>query len=191
MWDNLYAIIILNLGFYIVFAAGLGATYLAVFGLPLIVPTDDIWVGFLATIMLLIIAHVLFNVYAGAVCCVTKDIAHYITPTFASFFKYFKETWKSSAMTSRSCGMTRHNILPRHEPFAAGRLSRGSTGTSSRVGAYGCSVRSPSPRAAMLPHRSGRPTVWCGVVKRCTADSPTSSTTSVEAFTIAPSAALN
>ncbi|MBN1525149.1 MAG: hypothetical protein JW904_11730 [Spirochaetales bacterium] len=96
MWDNLYGIIILNLGFYIVFAATFGMSYLTIIGLSVFIPQDNIFGGFSAMMIIMIFVHCFYNVYAGAVSGVTKDIAYYQPPTFAAFFQYLKETWKTS-----------------------------------------------------------------------------------------------
>jgi uncharacterized membrane protein YesL len=83
MWDNMYRIVILNLGF--ILAMG------AVFFLPYLFQ-DSVALFFVA----LAVGIEVFFLYAGAAFRVTSDIADYKQPGFAEFFRYFTETWKTS-----------------------------------------------------------------------------------------------
>jgi len=88
MWDNLFRIIILNLG------------YIAVLGIAVLVPYLGQYVTFLpqsvAFFIVLYIAIALVSVYSGAASCITGEIADYQEPGFKSFLPYLKETYKPS-----------------------------------------------------------------------------------------------
>jgi hypothetical protein len=87
MWDNLFRVVILNLG-YILCASGL------VF-LPSLFPSGAESINPLSVVVFLVFTVVLF-VYTGGVSRVARDIADYGTPGFKDFWTYIKETALSS-----------------------------------------------------------------------------------------------
>ena len=90
MWDNLFRIIILNLG------------YIAVLGIAVLVPYLGQYVTFLpqsvAFFIVLFISIALVSVYSGAASGITREIADYQEPGFKSFLPYLKETYKPSLL---------------------------------------------------------------------------------------------
>jgi len=98
MWDHLYAIVLINIGFYlmVVLMVGAGVGYIAL--LSLFMDNSGAIGGFLATLFILLTVHVVYNVYAGTCACVTRDIANYQSTSFQQFFQYLRDTWKSNAI---------------------------------------------------------------------------------------------
>ncbi len=90
MWDNLFRIIILNLG------------YIGIIGIAVLVPYLGQYATFLpqsvAFFIVLFIAIALVSVYSGAASCITAEIADYQEPGFKSFIPYLKETYKPSLL---------------------------------------------------------------------------------------------
>ncbi len=83
MWDNLFSIVILNLGCILLIGAGIYIPYILSFH-----PITFI-LGILTT-------AVIFILYLGAASLVAGDIADYKSPTFKKFFQYLKEVWKAA-----------------------------------------------------------------------------------------------
>jgi uncharacterized membrane protein YesL len=88
MWDNLFRIIILNLG------------YIAVMGIAVVVPYLGQYITFLpqsvAFFIVLFLSIAVLSVYSGTASCITKEIADYQEPGFKDFLPYLKETYKPS-----------------------------------------------------------------------------------------------
>ena len=84
MWDNLFSIIFLNIGFSLITAVG-------IYILQLFTKLD---LAFLF-LGILVVAGI-FLVYIGAASMLARDIADYKAPTFKTFFQYIKEVWKAS-----------------------------------------------------------------------------------------------
>jgi uncharacterized membrane protein YesL len=85
MWDNLFRVVILNLGFVAVLAIFLLLTPLLA-GIPVI------------AIGTLIIGVALFSVYTGAVSRMASEIADNKSPGFADFWQFVKETFPTSLL---------------------------------------------------------------------------------------------
>ncbi|MBN2735995.1 MAG: hypothetical protein JXR70_03380 [Spirochaetales bacterium] len=81
-WDNLYRMMLINLGFILVLALSL----LAIAGINLLPFQNDI----LKTILFVIIPLLLFHIYSGGVHGMAKDVIDYNKPGFLDFFKYLK-----------------------------------------------------------------------------------------------------
>jgi uncharacterized membrane protein YesL len=98
MWDNLLAVILLNLGFYAVFAAILGL----IFGLGelslAVLPAKTSLAAFLSNLVILALSGALLGVYTGAASVLTGMIADYTKPTFGDFVKALQETWQPSLL---------------------------------------------------------------------------------------------
>lgn len=89
MWDNLFRVVIMNLG-YILVASGL------VF-LPSLFPSSAEKLNPLSIAVFLACMVVLF-VYTGGVSRVARDIADYGTPGFKDFWEHVKQTAPSSVL---------------------------------------------------------------------------------------------
>jgi small-conductance mechanosensitive channel len=85
MWDNMFRILIMNLGFIVILA---GFILLA----PLFVSIPAL---FIATI---IVGCALFAMYSGGVSKMCAEIADYRQPGFADFFRFIKESFPSSLL---------------------------------------------------------------------------------------------
>jgi uncharacterized membrane protein YesL len=84
MWDNLFRVVLLNLGFIAV---------IAVFLLrPFFVEIPILWWA------CLIFGIALFAVFTGAASRMTSEIADYKSPGFSDFWKYVKETFVTSLL---------------------------------------------------------------------------------------------
>ncbi len=85
MWDNLFRILIMNLGYIAI---------LAVFFLlaPLFISLPALFVG------TIILGVALFAVYTGAVSRMCAEIADYRQPGFADFFRFLRESFPSSLL---------------------------------------------------------------------------------------------
>jgi uncharacterized membrane protein YesL len=98
LWDNLFRIILINLGFLIILALAAGIF----FGISLLIPATLITkfplvhMGIFLSIAL--IDTMLLMVYLGAASNVTKAIVDYETPGFKDFFKHLKLTYKTSLL---------------------------------------------------------------------------------------------
>lgn len=88
MWDNLFRIIFLNLGYILVIGAAILIPYLILM-IPVVPPAILIFISLLFSVTLV-------SVFTGAVSGVTRDIADYGEPGFKDFFRYLKETYKPS-----------------------------------------------------------------------------------------------
>jgi uncharacterized membrane protein YesL len=87
MWDNLFRVIIMNLGFLIV---------LAIFFL--LAPVFLSLPGLFFTVIAIGVAAL--SVYTGVVSRMTTDIADYKQPGFSDSWAYLKETWKGSLLVA-------------------------------------------------------------------------------------------
>ncbi len=87
MWDNLFRILIMNLGYIVV----LGIVYLMATALPFAA-----WVS---------VGAALVVVYSGAVSRMCAEIADYRQPGFAEFFGFVKESWPSSLLLALAIGV--------------------------------------------------------------------------------------
>jgi uncharacterized membrane protein YesL len=85
MWDNLFRVVILNLG-YIICASGI------IFLPGLLVSVVPL------SVAVLVICVVILFVYTGAASQVARDIADYGTPGFRDFWGYVKRTALGSAL---------------------------------------------------------------------------------------------
>ncbi len=83
MWDNLFRIVIINLGYLVVFAVLLY--------FPLLFKSIPILFYFS-----MIIGIVLVSIYTGSASRFTSEIADYEAPGFKEFLDYLKETYRSS-----------------------------------------------------------------------------------------------
>lgn len=89
MWDNMFRIILMNLGFLAVLAVFfLLAPWVA--GLP--------GVGNVLLVVTLVLGIALLAVYSGAVSRMTSEIADYRQPGFADFYSYARETLPTSLL---------------------------------------------------------------------------------------------
>jgi uncharacterized membrane protein YesL len=90
MWDNLFRIILMNLG------------YIAVMGVAVVIPTGIGTLAFLPEVLQILLALLLplslVCVYTGAVSHMARSIANYEEPGFRDFWTYLKETWKPSLL---------------------------------------------------------------------------------------------
>jgi uncharacterized membrane protein YesL len=88
MWDNLFRVILLNLGF------------VAVIGFAVTIPYIGRYLTFvpqaLLLFLMLAISLAVFFVFCGAASCVAMDISNYEEPGFRDFFRYLKETYRGS-----------------------------------------------------------------------------------------------
>jgi uncharacterized membrane protein YesL len=98
MWDNLIPVILLNLGFYVIFSAILGMLYGMSALFAAVIPVPPALMLFLANIVMLVLAGIILGVYSGAVSVLTRLIADYTKPTFADFRQALKDTWKPSLL---------------------------------------------------------------------------------------------
>ncbi len=90
IWDNLFTIVLLNIGFLIVLAAGGGLLQLlSMFSIHMAVFFLGIGV---ATFLLVF--------YTGAIAMLAGDMADYRFPEFKRFLNYLKTTWKASCVFS-------------------------------------------------------------------------------------------
>lgn len=96
MWDNILTIIILNIGFIIFILTGLAIEYAILYVLKYLIQEVNPLIGLALGHFIYLPVVCLFSIYAGAVSCVTKDIADYKKPGFKSFMNYVKQTYKSS-----------------------------------------------------------------------------------------------
>jgi uncharacterized membrane protein YesL len=85
MWDNLFSIMLINMGFLLIIAGG--------FYLPFLLSFH--FVGF---IIGLIASIEILCLYIGAAALITRDIANYKAPAFSNFLRYLKESWKVSCI---------------------------------------------------------------------------------------------
>jgi hypothetical protein len=92
MWDNLFRILIMNLGYIAVFA-------IFILLAPLF---SSIPVLFFAT---LVLGLAVLAVYSGAVSRMCSEIADYRQPGFADFFRFLKETLPSSLLLALFFGI--------------------------------------------------------------------------------------
>lgn len=83
MWDNLFSIILLNVGFSLIVALGLLILQLLSFH----------WIPQLLAV---IATTVMFLLYIGTASMLASDIADYKALTFKKFFQYIKEVWKAA-----------------------------------------------------------------------------------------------
>jgi len=90
MWDNLFRIIILNLGYIIALGIAVFLPYLTQF-IPLVPQAVLLFV-------LLFLSVSIISVYSGAASCIVRDISDYLEPGFKDFYKYIKETYKPSLL---------------------------------------------------------------------------------------------
>ncbi|MEW5816223.1 MAG: hypothetical protein AB1798_12610 [Spirochaetota bacterium] len=86
-WDNMFRIVIMNLGFIVLIGACLYLPYLLSFN------TVIAFIGAAIGIIVL-------NIYTGAASMAAREIADYKTPGFADFLNFVKEIWKSSLVFS-------------------------------------------------------------------------------------------
>jgi hypothetical protein len=96
MWDNILTIIIMNIIFIILFVAGFAIEYGIIFILDLFITDTNTFIALVLSHFIHLPLVCLFFVYAGAVSCVTKDIADYKKPRVKDFFAYVIKTYKSS-----------------------------------------------------------------------------------------------
>jgi uncharacterized membrane protein YesL len=96
MWDNILAIMILNVGFIIFVIAGLAVEYAILYVLKYFIQEINPLIGLVLGHFIYLPVVCLLAVYAGAVSCVTKDIADYKKASLKSFLHYVKQTYKSS-----------------------------------------------------------------------------------------------
>ncbi len=97
-WDNLIAIIILNLGFILIsFFEIFSFTILIKLGIFLFSKNQVLLLYFFSYILIIVEGIILF-IYMGAVSRFLKEIADYKSPGFKDFFIYLKETYKSSTI---------------------------------------------------------------------------------------------
>jgi uncharacterized membrane protein YesL len=85
LWDNMFRIIIMNLGYIILFAV-------AVLLAPVLISLP--WLGY-ATLAL---AIAVLAVYTGAVSRMCAEIADYRQPGFSDFFRFVRESFPSSLL---------------------------------------------------------------------------------------------
>lgn len=97
-WDNLITIIILNLGFILIGFIEISSFTLFIKLSFSLFSKDQILLLFFFSYILIIIESVILFAYMGAVSRFLKEIADYKTVGFKDFFKYLKETYKSSAV---------------------------------------------------------------------------------------------
>jgi len=97
MWDHLFRIIFLNLGYILIMGAALFIPYVF-----LMIPAVPEMLLFFVSIL---ISFSLVCVFTGAASSVTNDIADYGEPGFRDFFRYLKETYKPSLLfaVANSC----------------------------------------------------------------------------------------
>ena len=88
MWDHLFRIILLNLGFILIVGFAIFAPYLLN-----MIPGVPQAVMFAISIL---IALSSVCVFSGAAGCMTRDISDYGEPGFRDFVTYLKETYKAS-----------------------------------------------------------------------------------------------
>src|SRR5271157_2886138 len=92
MWDNLFRILIMNLGYIAV---------LAVFFLlaPLFVSLPGLFIA------IIFVGVALFAVYTGGVSRMCAEIADYRQPGFADFFRFVRESFPSSLLLALTIGI--------------------------------------------------------------------------------------
>ncbi len=90
MWDNLFRIILLNLGFILVM--GLAVT------LPWLINLEPFIPDAVKILVAVLLGLSAVCVYSGAAACITKDIADYQEPGFKDFWTYLKQTYKPSLL---------------------------------------------------------------------------------------------
>jgi uncharacterized membrane protein YesL len=98
MWDNLLAVILLNFGFYAVFALILALLYGISVLYPLILPAQPPFALFLSNLVILVLAGMLVGVYTGAASAMTRKIADYEKPSFGGFLAACQESWRPSLL---------------------------------------------------------------------------------------------
>ena len=90
LWDNLFRIVILNLG------------YIAVMGIAVLLPYLGQYISLLPQSVVFFIVLFMglgaFFVYSGAASCITKEIADYEEPGFKDFAQFLKDTYKPSLL---------------------------------------------------------------------------------------------
>jgi len=89
MWDNMFRVILMNLGFLAV---------LAIFFLLAPWVAGLAGVGNVLLVVTLVLGAVLLSVYSGAVSRMTSEIADYKQPGFAEFYAYAKESLPTSLL---------------------------------------------------------------------------------------------
>lgn len=83
-WDNLFRVILMNLGFVLLLAV------------PVFLPYWVYPIHVAVSVVSFILGILLLFVYAGAVSFIARDISDYAQPGFPEFFFYLKESWKES-----------------------------------------------------------------------------------------------
>jgi uncharacterized membrane protein YesL len=94
LWDNLFAVIILNAGYLIIFVIDyfifiLSSKFILALHLPVLLV-------YLISYIILLLMLMLIFVYSGAVSSILKDVANYQAPEIKNFFIYLKESYKAS-----------------------------------------------------------------------------------------------
>jgi uncharacterized membrane protein YesL len=84
MWDHFLGVVILNLGFIVLFT------------IPVLLPQVVVNASVYAALAIQVIGVLLLFIYGGAVAMACRDMANYEKPEFGRFIDYLKETWKSS-----------------------------------------------------------------------------------------------
>jgi uncharacterized membrane protein YesL len=90
LWDNLFRIILMNLG------------YIAVVGLAILVPYGVSYLGFLPDpvqiVLAILIPAALVAVYSGAASHMCRAVSDYQEPGFRDFVGFLRETWVPSLL---------------------------------------------------------------------------------------------
>jgi uncharacterized membrane protein YesL len=84
MWDNLFAIILMNLGFILLVA------------IPILIPSVLVNVNLVLSIVSFVIGILLLFVFSGGVALATRDLADYKAVGFADVWAFIKQSWKHS-----------------------------------------------------------------------------------------------
>ncbi len=83
VWDNLIAVLLINLGFVLIGGGALYLFYALSFNMTLAIIAGALGI-------------LLINLYLATASFAARDIANYTTPPFRDLGGYFKETWKSA-----------------------------------------------------------------------------------------------
>jgi hypothetical protein len=98
LWDNLFAIILLNAGFFIIFILDY---FIFVFSGKMVLTLHlPAILNYMISYVVLAFLITIFFVYCGVVSAYVKEIANYQAPEMKSFFTYLKESFKSSIIYS-------------------------------------------------------------------------------------------
>ncbi len=96
MWENILAMILMNLGYVVLIIAGLSLEYAILYVLNMFVEEIAPLLGLALGHFIFLPLVCLFFIYSGAVSGMTKDIADGKNPSFRDFRRYLKETYKPS-----------------------------------------------------------------------------------------------